>query len=146
MLKIKGFQGIFVLVKSIMAKILSPLLAMLVLISTVSWTVDKHLCMGRVMHVAIFSSANDCGMESAMQAFGEKENHCCDDESFTMQGQDDLKLGFHDFELDQQIFLATFTFTYLNRFQEGEAQVPDTIYPPPLLVYDYTTLFEVYLI
>lgn len=129
-----------------MHKAISPFLALLVLLSTVSWTVDKHLCMGRVMDVAVFHKAESCGMEMAMEVIGETENHCCDDESFTVQGQDDLKLGFQDVELDQHIFLTSFYSSYLNFFQEEEQQVPDQIYPPPLLVYDYTTLFELYLI
>jgi len=63
--------------------------------------------MGRVMDVAFFSHAKDCGMESAMKAFGESDNHCCDDESFT---------------------------------------IPHECHPPPLLVKDFNTLYEVYLI
>ena len=132
--------------KEALNRLVSSIMAVLLLLSTVSWTVDKHLCMGRVMDVAFFSNAEDCGIESAMQAFGDTENHCCDDESFTLEGQDDLKLSFHDFELDQQIFLVTFTFSYLNLFEEKELSVPDQIYPPPLLVKDYNLLYEVYLI
>lgn len=66
-------------------------MALLVLLSTVSWTVEKHLCMGRVMDVALFGHAEDCGMETNLAAFGETDNHCCEDESFTLEGQDDLK-------------------------------------------------------
>ncbi|WP_343487971.1 hypothetical protein [Allomuricauda sp. d1] len=133
--------------KKIIHQISSSLLALLVLLSTVSWSVDKHLCMGRVMDVAFFSHAEDCGMEASMMAFGETENHCCDDESFTLEGQDDLKLTFNDLEIDQQVFLAAFASSYLDLFTDfSEQTVPFDTYPPPLLVQDFNILYEVYLI
>lgn len=133
--------------KSLTHRIISPFLAILVLLSTVSWTVDKHLCMGRVMDIAFFANAEDCGMETTMSAFGETENHCCGDESFTLEGQDDLKLNFNDLDLGQQVFLVAFTASYLNLFSElSEQSVPFDRYPPPLLVQDYNILYDVFLI
>lgn len=126
---------------------LSFLLALLVFLSTISWTVDKHLCMGRVMDVAFFSDAEDCGMESAMAAFGENEKHCCDDESFTLEGQDDLKLTWNDLDLDNQVFLFAFLRSYIDSLSDLKHHpVVDEAYPPPLLVRDFTILYEVYLI
>lgn len=128
-------------------KIISTTMAMLLLLSTVSWTVDKHLCMGRVIDVAFFSPAEDCGMEAANQAFGNADNHCCDDESFTLEGQDDLKVNFEDLGIEQQVFLVVFTHSYFNLFSNLQEQpVPYDTYPPPLLVEDYNCLYEVYLI
>ncbi len=122
-------------------------MALLVLLSTISWSVDKHLCMGRVMDISFFSPAKDCGMEAAFEAFEEKENHCCDDESFTLVGQEDLKLALNDFELEQLIFFVAFTYTYAGL---GDGISVDTdsheIYPPPLLIEDLTVLYETYLI
>lgn len=91
-------------------QIASLLMALLVLASTVSWTVDKHICMGRVMDISFFAHADDCGMDMDM------ETSCCDDESFTVQGQDDLKISFENFDLDQQVFLISFVQTYFQRF------------------------------
>ena len=62
-------------------------MALLVLVSTVSWTVDKHLCMGRVMDISFFADAESCGMEKAAALMEKKmENHCCGDETFTILG------------------------------------------------------------
>jgi hypothetical protein len=134
-------------VKELIFKTISPFLALLVLLSTLSWTVDKHLCMGRVMDVAFFHHAEDCGMESAMKAFGESDNHCCDDESFTINGQDDLKLSWEEFDVECQELLVVFTASYSNLLSElSEQQVPHECHPPPLLVKDFNTLYEVYLI
>ena len=63
--------------KSVAHQIWSVVMAVLVLFSTVSWTIEKHICMGRVMDVALFSKDQDCGMEAAMLMMEEDsdENH-----------------------------------------------------------------------
>ncbi|MDT0538229.1 HYC_CC_PP family protein [Croceitalea sp. P059] len=130
-------------------KFSSVIMALMLLLSTVSWTVDKHLCMGRVMDIALFTKANDCGMEAAMTLLENEgyENHCCDDETFVMEGLDDLKLNFNDFDFDQQIFLVVFTtsFFYIENNLERE-KLSYEYYPPPILVKDIQLLDEVFLI
>ena len=122
---------------------------MLVLLSTVSWTVEKHLCMGRVMDVAFFHEADNCGMEEAMAAMGydEEAKHCCDNESFVIKGQDDLNLTWEELTVSTQVFLSTFVYTYfhLEGFSEEQTNLSKE-YPPPLLVQDLTILHEVFLI
>lgn len=99
------------------------------------------------MDIAIFSHAKDCGMEEAMAAFGEKENHCCDDESFTFQGQEDLKLSWDELDVETQQFLISFAASYFQLFAIPSGQeVPKITYPPPLPVRDFTVLYEVFLI
>ncbi|WP_243414857.1 HYC_CC_PP family protein [Flagellimonas aquimarina] len=135
--------------KTVFHHTISILLAVLVLLSTVSWTVDKHFCMGRVMDISLFVDAEECGMEVAMAAMEDKvmENHCCDDESFTFTGQDDLKLSLYDLEIEHQDFLVAFTYSYLNLFVPvDKLPVPNEKYPPPLLVKDITVLDQVFLI
>ncbi len=124
-------------------------MAMLLVLSTVSWTVDKHICMGRVMDVAFFVEADDCGMDAAMALLedADKQNHCCGDESFTLQGQDDLKITFNDISLDQQVFLVAFTQAYVGLFTTVQQQANvNEYYPPPLLIKDIQLLDETFLI
>jgi hypothetical protein len=127
--------------KQFIHQILSSLMALLVLASTVSWTVDKHICMGRVMDISLFSHADDCGMDMDM------EKSCCDDESFTVQGQDDLKISLENFDLDQQIFLVSFVQTYFHLF-EIDSEEPSTFseYNPPPLIRDVQVLDQTFLI
>ena len=127
--------------KQFFHQIVSSLMALLVLASTVSWTVDKHICMGRVMDIFLFSHADDCGMDMDM------EKSCCDDESFTVQGQDDLKISFENFDLDQQIFLVSFVQTYFHLF-EIDSEEPSTFseYNPPPLIRDVQVLDQTFLI
>ncbi|MDC6365596.1 MULTISPECIES: HYC_CC_PP family protein [Flavobacteriaceae] len=128
--------------------ITSVFLAALVLLSTISWTVDKHLCMGRVMDISFFTHADDCGMEEVAEAMGESlEIPCCDDESFTIVGQDDLKLSWDDLDLKHQVFLVSFTKSYLELYLPlEELPVPNEQYPPPNLVKDIQVLDQVFLI
>ncbi|WP_229418425.1 HYC_CC_PP family protein [Flagellimonas chongwuensis] len=127
--------------KQIFHQILSSLMALLVLASTVSWTVDKHICMGRVMDISLFSHAEGCGMDMEM------EKSCCDDESFTVQGQDDLKISFEKFDLDQQVFLVSFVQTYFQLF-DFDAEEPSIFseYNPPPLIRDVQVLDQTFLI
>ncbi len=134
--------------KDILRQILSSMLALLVLLSTVSWTVDKHLCMGKVVDVAFFANAKTCSMEADSNSMDtEFEKSCCDEVSFTMQGQEDLKTSFFDLDLKQQLFLVGYTYSYINLFQDV-----DTVttyfsgHPPPLLNKDYQVLYETFLI
>ncbi|AKA34615.1 hypothetical protein VC82_967 [Flagellimonas lutaonensis] len=122
-------------------------MALLLLLSTVSWTVDKHLCMGRVMDISFFAQAEDCGMDVAATLLETIDNHCCDDESFTIEGQDDLKLTWNDIQLGHQVVLATFAQSYLGTLLDiDQLPIPLHTYPPPFLVQDLNILHEVFLI
>ncbi|WP_350286878.1 hypothetical protein [uncultured Croceitalea sp.] len=123
------------------------MLALLVLLSTVSWTVDKHICMGKVVDIAFFAHADTCGMDMGADKSLAFEKSCCDDETFTLQGQEDLKVSFFDLDLEQQVFLVSYAYAYLNAFQETDVtSVTYLGHPPPLLDKDYQVLYETFLI
>lgn len=105
--------------------------------------------MGRVMDIAFFHHADRCGMEDALEMLGEKieDKHCCDDESFTIEGQDDLKLSWEEVDVESQIFLSAFFHSYVRLVSlSSEKTVQEEIYPPPLLVHDLNILHEIFLI
>jgi len=71
--------------KRILTKILSFFLTILVLFSSVSFTVEKHLCGGQVYSESIFGKAEKCGindddceLEANNPFYSEKS--CCEDE------------------------------------------------------------------
>ena len=111
-----------------------------------SFTVDKHFCGTYLVDQAIFSEAQDCGMEHPSEGEMTAEDGCSD-QKISVEGQDDLKISFNDLELPQQVFLASFTFSYVELFQELPQQyIPFSDYSPPLLVYDIHLLDETFLI
>ena len=125
-------------------------MALLVLFSTMSFTVDKHFCGKVLVDSAVFSEAEGCGMHSQNPTSSEKENpedFCCSEEQTSIEGQDELSLTFDDLDLQQQAFLASFSYSYLSLF-EGlpEQVVPFKNYSPPLLVRDVQLLDQVFLI
>lgn len=127
-------------------------MAMLLLLSTISWTVEKHLCMGRVMDVALFDHAEDCGMKAGLSLLEDTptvKKHCCNNEAFTMQGQDDLTHEFSKFDFSQQAFLVSFTSTYMyfGLFEDSvEEKILFNSDPPPILVENLNILHQVFLI
>lgn len=124
-------------------------MALLVLFSTMSFTVDKHFCGSILVDKAIFSEAKSCGMEEHMSSEekSDKEDECCNNEKIYIEGQEDLKITFDDLDLQQQAFLKTFTHTYIDLFTGLPEQViPFKDYSPPLLVRDIQLLDQTFLI
>lgn len=126
-------------------------MALLLLLSTTSWKVEKHYCMGRLMNVALFTDVETCGMDmSASMAgenLGEAKNSCCDDEVVFVDGQDDLKISFNDLNVEQQSFLIALSYTYFSVLHDLKEQpVPHERYPPPILVKNIQLLDEAFLI
>jgi len=138
-------------IKQFIHKVLSVLMALLVLFSTVSFTIDKHYCGSTLVDVAIFHKAKGCGME--MQNSSNKDcsitkKNCCKEEQTVIKGQDELKFStIEDLNLDQQFFLATFVYTYNNLFEEIKVNVSSYIdYKPPLVIRQIFKIDETYLI
>lgn len=129
----------------------SMVLALLVLVSTFSFSVDKHFCGSMLVDMAVFSKAKTCGMEmhreGDVEIASEEEDFCCTNESIAVEGQDELKISFNSLDFPQQIFLSAFTHSYLILF-EGSPQDVDPFrdYSPPLLVADIQVLDQVFLI
>lgn len=127
-------------------KTISSVLALLVLVSTFSFTVDKHFCGNMLVDLAIFSEADTCGMDMQSE-MGLAEDSCCTNQKTAVEGQDELKISFNSLDLDQQIFLSTFTHTFINLFEGTPVEViPFKDYSPPLLVADIQVLDQVFLI
>lgn len=110
--------------------------------STFSFTVEKHFCGNILVDKAIFSEAETCGMD-----MDSAEDSCCSSEKTAVEGQDELKISLQSLDLDQQLFLASFTFSYIKLFQGHPLQeVSYKKYIPPLLVTDIQVLDQVFLI
>tara|TARA_R110002050_G_scaffold184989_3_gene318775 strand:- start:5944 stop:6303 length:360 start_codon:yes stop_codon:yes gene_type:complete len=118
------------------------LLALLVLFSTVSFTVEKHFCGDVLVDVSVFSEAQKCAMEILMK------KTCCKDEIEVVKGQDELKFSsFEDLHFEQQQFVACLTYSYINLFERLEQQIiPHKDYSPPNLVADIQVLGQVFTI
>jgi hypothetical protein len=127
--------------KSIIRHILSFAMAFLVLFSTISFTVDMHFCGEHLVDFSLFKKADTCGMEAMFNtAMGDQMNMdmgCCSEVNIVQQGQDDLKISFEKVSFEHQLFVTTFTSSYIDLFQGLDNNVvPHKEYPPPLLIKD----------
>lgn len=71
--------------------ITAVILALLVLVSSTSFMVGMHLCMGEIQKVALFSKADSCEKEQSLPPCHRHTNApCCEDET-VIHDSDDLK-------------------------------------------------------
>ncbi len=137
--------------KNAIHKIAALFLALLVLGSTMSVSIDKHYCSDHLVDVAIFGKATPCAMELALtEKYGSEHNKtsdCCQDEHIVLEGQDELKINVENIDVDAIVFISIFKNSYTHLFEESEQHlVPFDGYPPPLIIQDFYTLYEHYLI
>jgi hypothetical protein len=133
------------MIKQFLHKSFSIALALLVLLSTVSFTIEKHFCGDVLVDISVFTTADKCSME-ALEVLQKKS--CCKNEIDVIQGQDELKFSTSDdlIFVDQQ-FLTTFAFSYLNIFENAPKNaIPHKDYSPPNLVTDIQVLDQVFII
>ena len=132
--------------KKAIRKISAFLMAIVVLLSTMSFTVSMHYCQGELVDTAIFQKAHTCGMEMGDESTM-KKNGCCDDKEIHIEGQDELKLTVADMNFDQQVFVIAFVHSYIEFFQATEDRKNTFFdYPPPFIVRQIFKLDETYLI
>jgi hypothetical protein len=138
------------MLKGCFKNIVSFSMALLVLASTMSFTISEHYCGDELVATSLFAKADTCGMEMPMSSSNEtslKTNGCCNDVVQVIEGQDDLKSNFTQLEFKQQVFLTAFSYVYNNLFEENDnSLVPFSHYTPPLIVKDIQVLDAVFLI
>ena len=92
-------------------------MAFVVIFSTLSFTINMHYCGGALVETAFFHKAKGCGMEmdkpSSKDCSITKKN-CCSDEQLLVDSQDELQLTFDKVSFDQQVFIASYVYTYIN--------------------------------
>lgn len=137
------------MIKDILHKIFSVTLALVVLVSTMSFTIEKHFCGNILVETAIFTEVNGCGMDmSKFKTADNEKNSCCKNEVEAVQGQDTLKsTSFDDLKFHQQLFLTSYVYSYVNLFEGLPYHIiPHKNYSPPNLVADIQVLDQVFII
>jgi len=139
--------------KEALHKITSMLMALIVLFSTLSFSVDTHSCGDYLVDFSIFGKADNCLMKaektntSSPCDLMEMELGCCSDEKHVIEGQDDLKISFDQLTFDQQLFVVSFACYYINLFEGYDDNiVPFDDYNPPPLIRDVQVLNQTFLI
>ena len=90
--------------KETLRKIASILMALVVLFSTASFTVDMHYCGDHLVDFSLFDKVDTCLMKAGMSKSSSEcavmDMDCCSDVEVAIEGQDDLKVSFDQLTLD----------------------------------------------
>jgi len=137
--------------KQMIHKISALLMAFVVLMSTMSFTMHMHYCGATLVDTSYFIEAETCGMNMTQPANTSTDcapikTNCCTDKQITLEGQDELKLSV-ELQLEQQLFVALFLTAYTELFEFSEVTITShQDYLPPPLVRKLYQLEEEYLI
>lgn len=124
-------------------------LAALILVSSTSFMVGKHLCMGELRSVAFFSKADGCEKERELPpCHRDKTAPCCDDETVVYNG-DDFTLATVDVKVSPSVPSVIGDTHVLISEVIPSAPIPSfryLDYDPPLRSFDLTVENSVFLI
>ena len=133
----------------VLRTISAVVLAILVLVSSTSFTIGMHLCMGEVQNIALFSKADSCEKELSLPpCHRHTKAACCDDET-VINDADDFKASaahYHvavpsPIDIEQTLVLISEIFPTAPL-----SGVKYYKYNPPLRSCDLTVEHQVFLI
>ena len=113
-----------------------------------------HFCGDTLIDAAVLSEVKGCGvalntaLTSPMkESCSMTKKSCCSDRYISVEGQNELKVTYSDFNLEQQLFFTAFLYSYKNLFKElpFKATFFKDYSPPTIRNYIYK-LDESYLI
>ena len=136
----------------ILHKILAMIIALAVLLSTLSFTVEKHVCMGEVTEVSFFEEVEGCNMEESACESAQEENpvvsqsKCCDDIQELIPGNQNEQQALKSLEINKAKFLVAYIYTFVKSLEDSgqEPVIPDI--SPPLVEKDIQVLYQTFLI
>ncbi len=137
-------------------RLMATALALLMLISSVGFSVNMHFCMGELASVSLLGKAQACSLavsESSCHQSEETEINkmdCCQDSSFSVGSQADFSTSY-TVEAPQQartslVSLPFLTLDYLLPTSSVITDFPYLAYKPPLLSQNVTVLVQSFLI
>ncbi|MXV37107.1 hypothetical protein GO491_00230 [Flavobacteriaceae bacterium Ap0902] len=137
--------------KSFIYKILSFIMAVMVLLTTTSFMIDAHYCGDSLVDISILNQVQNCGMNTDSNSMpckdGFNKSDCCKDIQVISEGQNEAQISVFDLTLQQQIMLVAFVLLEDDLFIGLDKNiVPFKNYRPPLLEKDIQKTQEVYII
>ena len=133
--------------KQFLNKITASALALLVLFSTLSFTIQKHYCGDFLVDISFTGVTHCCSMKMDTSNKVVKKN-CCKDETHQFEGQDELQLSSgENITLNNQQFLMAFLFAYKGLFLESYPKNGlRKVFPPPEIRQNYQIIYQSFLI
>ncbi|APQ16217.1 HYC_CC_PP family protein [Maribacter hydrothermalis] len=136
--------------KSFIHKFMSFFMAVVVLLTTMSFNVDMHYCGDLLVDFSIVEQVKSCGMENVKADCNNldiTQKSCCTDTQLIVEGAEELKVSFEQLSFDQQVFFTSFTYSYLNLFNGIDSNtISFEDYAPPFVKQDVQVLHQIFLI
>lgn len=139
----------------------APLLALMIFVSSMSYSVDFHYCQGQLKSFSLMGKAKNChematkistckhhkAKEDSLASESVDKN-CCNNETVYFESDLDKQLigsDFVDIDVDQfeTVLYSAGTSNYIEFYEQD---VPYLHYKPPLIRKDIPVLFESYLL
>lgn len=133
-------------------KIFAIFLTAVMLFSTLSFTVQKHICMGEITDVSYFMEADNCGMVVEKCVNNDLENsivhqeNCCDNIQELIPGNDNEQQIVHSLEINKAKFVLAFILSFDDFHNSSENITHFKDSSPPFVVSHIYKLDETYLI
>lgn len=139
------------MMKQLFHKTLAILMALVVISTTMSFTVDVHYCGESLVDFSFFRKAKTCGMEKQVDSkpCGDSmsKKSCCSEKQVIVKGQEDLKISFENLIFEQQTFVAAFFYSYIHFFESFDKNIVlFQEYSPPFVKRDAQIFYQTYLI
>jgi hypothetical protein len=125
-------------------------LALLVMLSSTSFMVGVHFCMGEVKSISFFTKAEQCPKQQSNLPLCHKhmQSNCCQDKSVLHEG-DDFKNNMQSLTFDSPVIAVVLVHTVLISEIIPSSKAALSFYPaydPPLPSDDLTVDLQVFLI
>jgi hypothetical protein len=127
----------------------AAILAIMVLVSSTSFMVGMHICMGEVQNVALFGKADSCQKEKALPACHKHMKPACCEDEVVYHEASDLKASVQHIHIDAPIPVDIIQALVLIAEIIPVAEISRTQYynyDPPLRSCDLTVEHQVFLI
>lgn len=136
--------------KKIISNIAALFLAVLVLFSSVSFTVEKHLCGGQVFSESVFGKAEKCGMEDGYCAIENSngsfsKKSCCKDEIQLINGSVFKSESTLKFDNKQQNLVGfnLINYSIFSPINNSRIIQFNNYFPPPN-THNFNILYEIF--
>lgn len=132
--------------KNFLLRISAIFMSVVVLFSTLSFTVEQHFCGDFLVDTSFVGQAEKCDMNPGTSS--KEKNNCCKDEVHQIDGQDELqKQNPVVLTAKQQKVIVAFSYAYYKFFSDFTLKKNDYHnFSPPDLERDILVLHQTFLI
>jgi hypothetical protein len=131
-------------------KIASFFMALVVLFSTMSFTIDMHFCGNTIVDTAIFQKARSCGMQiqnPSSKACAFTKNNCCRNKQLVKEAQEEIRAFATEISFEQHIFITSFIHSEKSLYQGIDKALSfHLFYKPPPFIRQLYKIDETYII